>query len=131
MKFSDGYELLPVDFGTPERVSYDGISLGIDFRLDVGETEQTAERWCRIVFKPIWFAVGHSSFEDGKRAFLDFDPIDALGLYPAASHAQFKGLDLVGYKFRHFDETIRVITFDKPDVCEITREQRFAKIEKT
>ena len=130
LSFSDGYELLPAECGYPTGIAYDGIRLALEFYEEGEGVDSKSKKWFRITFKPIWFAVSHSSFEDTPKAYVDIDPLDALGLFPAVDHAQFKGLDLRGYRFNHYDEMIRVITFYEPRVQEIPETVRLEKVEK-
>lgn len=128
LKFTNGFDLLPVSYAYPTSIAYDGIRLALEFFEEAEKVEQKTKRWYRMLFKPIWFAVSHSSFENTEKSYIDFDVIDATGLYPAVDHAQFKGLDLTAYRFFHYDEVIRVITFEPPKIREIKREERYVKV---
>ena len=126
--FSDGYDLLPIEYGCPNGIAYDGIRLALQIYEEASEVSKNSKRWFKIIFKPIWYSVNHTTFEKKPKAYIDIDPIDATGLFPAIEHAQFKGLKLQAFRFKHFDEMIRVITFNEPIVQEIPPEERFEKI---
>jgi hypothetical protein len=117
-----------VSSASPSSIAYDGIRLAIEFFEEGKLVDSDSKRWYRMLFKPIWFAVSHSSFEDRKKSYIDFDPVDAIGIYPAVDHAQFRGLELFAYRFFHYDEVIRVITLNQPKIREIKREERYEKV---
>ncbi len=117
--FSDGYELLPTEFGYPYASTSKGSTLSIDFADERNSSESENTRNFRINFKAHWYSFCTPSFMEFEKRNDDKNPLPDLGLTPLTDWAEREKKTLRLYRFNHYDTLIRVICTETPEVFEI------------